>query len=89
MVNQPFDVPSDSNMFDLTDRVAAFMHARFLKYLASDPPEQGPVPPLDFDIHLLTDIELLARRAAWAYEHRSTLLSSMMRLPICHSHAQS
>lgn len=78
MVNQQLNIPvPDSSMFDLTDRIATFMHARFLKYLESDPPEEGPVPPLDFDIHLLTDIELMAHRAAQAYEHRSTLRSTI------------
>jgi len=57
----------DSSVFDLTDHVAVFLHLRFAWYLADCPRPPGPLPPLEFSVPLVTDIEQLARRAAEAY----------------------
>ena len=76
----------DATTFQLTDRVAAYMYARFCWYIQGCPAPMGAVPPLDFRADLVTDIEHLARKAAEAYNTPSKLrtfwLASVLNISV-------
>lgn len=57
-------------ILDLTEKVARYAQMRFCWYLGkkADPP--GPSPPLEFNIQLVDDVEVLASQAARAFTNR-------------------
>jgi hypothetical protein len=59
----------------LTDVLATYMHARFEWYL-SQAALPGPTPPVELPIRLVVDCEVMAMKAAEAFQNRGELQDS-------------
>jgi hypothetical protein len=62
------------SFFELTDKIATYLKARFLWHLDGKRLPPGPLPSEDLDVDLITDIELLAHQAANAFQNRGLYL---------------
>jgi hypothetical protein len=65
----------------LTESLATYMHARFQWYL-SQGPLPGPAPPVEMEIQIAIECEVMAMKAAEAFRKRGALHDSCFRIEL-------